>query len=96
MSNDRTGHNFVIPGKVNGQNEVYGMHISALRLPPHWYHGIALFQFTDSSCAETVKNAHARNPAIFISINYRVRALSIFQKAVPLFFMHEFANRRMK
>ncbi|XP_065057118.1 uncharacterized protein LOC135685202 [Rhopilema esculentum] len=72
ISNNRTGHNFVIPGKVNGRNEVYGMHISALRLSPHWYHGIALFQFTDSSCAETVKNAHAKNPAIFISINYRV------------------------
>ena len=73
-SNNRTGHNFVVPGNINANKEIYGMHISALNLPQHWYHAIALFKFKDSACANYVDMKHkaATGPNSFLSINYRV------------------------
>jgi len=72
MSDDRVGHNFIIPGKVNAMNEVYGMHISALKLPQHWYHAVALFKILNADCAQKVKDGHARDSQHNLAINYRV------------------------
>ena len=72
QSDNRIGHNFIIPGQVNSLNEVYGMHISALKLQPHWYHAVALFKILDASCAQTVKDGHAKDINNNLAINYLV------------------------
>ena len=72
MSDNRVGHNFIIPGQVNSHNELYGMHISALKLPPHWYHAVALFKILDANCARAVKNGHAKDIQHNLAINYNV------------------------
>ena len=72
MSDNRVGHNFIVPGQVNDLNEVYGMHISALKLPPHWYHAVALFKILDAKCAQAVRDGHAKDIEHNLAIKYIV------------------------
>eukprot|EP00794_Sanderia_malayensis_P000624 gene624-1289_t len=71
-SDNIIGHNFIVAGQLLSNGFMYASHISALKLPQHWYHGIALFQVQDPHCITVVQKAHADNPSSFLSLKYLV------------------------
>lgn len=72
MSNNRTGHTFIVPGGLRDDGHIFAMHISALKIPAHWYHAVASLRFTERSCITAAKLSQTENPHSFLSITYRV------------------------
>ncbi len=72
MSNNRTGHTFIVPGRLRDDGQIFAMHISALKIPAHWYHAVASLRFTERSCITAAKLSQSANPHSFLSITYRV------------------------
>ncbi len=66
----------MIPNTLRSDGQMYAVHISALKIPAHWYHAVASFRLTDKSCINAVQRAQVKHPTSFLRLVYKVRTLN--------------------